>query len=154
MGGRSIFRRGQGARLRPATPSRSACPAEESQEETSVASTPGTADVMADEFKEEEMDPGVPWNHGAKAPPMALQPRWYGPPPGPPQGPSPQGLQQGPLGPQHGPQGLQQGLQHGHQGEGLQDAGGAPPKAVTQAVQAPADNEPQGGDLAEPAGEG
>ena len=102
-GRRSIFRRGQGARLRPATPSPSACPAEESQEETSVASTPGTADVMADEFKEEEMDPGVPWNHGAKAPPVALQPRWYGPPPGPPQGPSPQGLQQGPLGPQHGP---------------------------------------------------
>ena len=81
MGGRSIFRPGQGARLCPATPSPSACPAEESQEETSVASTPGTADVTPDEFEEEEMDPGVPWNHGAKAPPMALQPRWYGPPP-------------------------------------------------------------------------
>jgi len=99
-----------------ATPSPSVCPAEESQEETSVASTPGTADVTPDDFEEEEMDPGVPWTHGANAPPMALQEWWF--PPGPPQGPPPQGLQQGPpgplqQGPQHGPQGLQQGLQHG-----------------------------------------
>ena len=33
---------------------------------------------------EEEMDPGVPWNHGAKAPPVALRQGWFDPRPGPP----------------------------------------------------------------------
>ena len=141
-----------------ATPSPSVCPAEESQEETSVASMPGTADVTPDDFEEKEMDSGVPWTHGANAPPMALQEWWF--PPGPPQGPPPQGLQQGPpgplqqgppgplqQGPQHGPQGLQQGLQHGRQGEGLQDVGSTAPQAVHAA------GELQGGDQAEPADE-
>ena len=83
-GGREIFRPGQGARLRPATPSPSVCPAEESQEETSVASTPGTADVTPDEEEEEEADPAIPFPHGAKAPPAAWMQGQR--PPGQPQG--------------------------------------------------------------------
>ena len=70
----------QGARLRPATPSPSAPSdghaAEGSQDETSVATTPGTVDVTPGSDEEQEMDPGVHWSDGAKAPPVALQQMW------------------------------------------------------------------------------
>lgn len=164
-GGREIFRPGQGARLRPATPSPSVCPAEESQEETSVASTPGTADVTPDE-EEEEADPAIPFPHGAKAPPAAWM-QGQRPPGQPPQGPfpqqqglqGPQAMQQGPIGPQpqHEPQGAE-----GATPKAAPATEGATPKAApaagstaSQAVYAAAaaDDEPRGGDQAEPAGE-
>ena len=163
-GGREIFRPGQGARLRPATPSPSVCPAEESQEETSVASTPGTADVTPDE-EEEEADPAIPFPHGAKAPPAAWMQGQR--PPGQPQGPfpqqqglqGPQAMQQGPIGPQpqHEPQGAE-----GVTPKAAPATEGATPKAApaagstaSQAVYAAAaaGDEPRGGDQAEPAGE-
>ena len=110
-GGREIFRPGQGRDFARPRPLLRVCVAEESQEETSVASTPGTADVTPDE--EEEVDPAIPFPHGAKAPPAAWMQGQR--PPGRPQGPfpqqqglqGPQATQQGPIGPQpqHEPQG-------------------------------------------------
>ena len=162
-GGREIFRPGQGARLRPATPSPSVCLAEESQEETSVASTPGTADVTPDE-EEEEVDPAIPFPHGAKAPPAAWMQGQR--PPGRPQAfpqqqrlQGPQAMQQGPIEPQ--PQHELQGAE-GATPKAAPATEGATPKAApaagstaSQAVYAAAaaDDEPRGGDQAEPAGE-
>ena len=48
---------------------------------------PGSGDspsAASSSSSEEEMDPGVPWNHGAKAPPVALRRGWFDPRPGPP----------------------------------------------------------------------
>ena len=45
---------------------------------------PGDSPSASSSSSEEEMDPGVPWNHGAKAPPPFLKRGWYQPLPAPP----------------------------------------------------------------------